>query len=159
MEERGWPPEDLSQYTDDLRKLIEADRKCYIEFKNFLYPAHPEIWDLVGELLKTRSRYYSAEIIRARRDTQRFALGENPVRPSRFGEMMCKEINYWLNGIPQKLDDIDDSYELYKSYEDKDAVKCKVAKGLWDIDEGLLRLTMVQLTKLTVILKRITYGG
>lgn len=88
-----------------IRSKINKDRKLFLEYRSWLGPVDPATWQVVGEMLKARSRYYRGEIIRAKHDTQRFAMGEDPKEPSRFGEMQCDWVDTYLTELDIDADE------------------------------------------------------
>lgn len=94
-----WPPENLMEHTDQLRKLIAADRKTYADFRKWLYPNDLVVWQVVGDALKIRARYYRGEMLRAKNDTKRYVLGEDPKKPDDYGNMLADELTTELREL------------------------------------------------------------
>lgn len=127
-----WPPRHLLNYISGYRGLIALDRARYGKFRAYLDQHDVELSKLAGEALKARARYYRGEIVRAKLDTKRFALGEDPVKPSRYGEMACEWVTTYLYELP-KLIELD--------------------------DPALIESSKTSIREITNTLERITYGG
>lgn len=135
MEEREWPPVDLKAYILEQRQLIDADRRLYADWKPHLAKWSTELWKAVAATLKARSRYHRGEIVRAKHDLQRFALGEDPRKPSHWGAMNCDWADIYLGQI-----DTEGFMDGFK-------------------DQAEIQLKVDQFNDLAKDLERITYGG
>lgn len=154
----SWPPPNLLGYIDKLRRLIAADRKRYSEFKAYLYPTYPDLWEPVGEMLKARARFFRGEIIRAKHDTQRFALGEDPPQPTKFGQMVCDWGTKYIYELPEEIQSLNDSWEYLQQQKITDNFHVEIADIIWRIDEWLLENCREGIKGVTKDLERITYG-
>lgn len=155
---RAWPPTDLAAYSQQLRMLIAADRKRYSEFRRIL-AAYPELWELAGNVLKARARYYRGEIIRAKQDIRGFALGENPRKPTRYGEMVCEWATQYLSDLPEQLASLEEHWSTSSGLGHRDEVKARTASIMYEGDEASIELTKKNMENVIKDFERITYGG
>lgn len=155
---RTWPPRDLGAYSQNLRILIAADRKRYGDFRQAL-SAYPVLWELAGRLLKTRARYYRGEIIRGKQDTRRYALGENPEKPSRYGQMVCDWANQYLYDLPEQIASLEEHWSTSSGLGQRSDPRAIVTYKLYEGDEASIELTKKNMEGVIKDLERLTYGG
>jgi len=153
---RTWPPAELLTYINKLRQLILRDKQLYGQFKVDL-KAYPELWGVVGRLLKARARYYRGEIVRAKQDTKRYALGEDPREPTKHGEMICSWGDRYLEDLPEQLKSLEQHWAESSGAHGRNN-RTIIATQLWEGDELLVGITKNSMQTVIKDLERITYG-
>lgn len=147
-----WPPADLLGYMTHLRGLIADDEKRISKYKVALETKYPDIWKVVAAALAARVSYYRGEVARARQDTVRFTLGEDPSPPSPWGNLLCGWVTTWLNEVAPGI------RALNTSWRDLRVGNEEIAAMIYGLDQSLLEITIQQLTKVTDDLERTIYG-
>lgn len=152
-----WPPANLQGYVNILRGKIESDRWLYSKYRKWLAERNTPVWEAVGELIKTRAKYHRGEILRAKRDTQRFALGEDPQAPNQYGATLCGWTDRYLRELPAQITAIVEDQKMLESAVTESEAELYTVN--LELAERLLTSTINNIVTLTKDFERTMYGG
>lgn len=143
--------EELQAIITDFRKNIQADKKTYEEWRQWLQPWDPDVWGPVAGVLKARANYFKGEILRAKHNLRHYMLYEPITKQRSFIENWVSTLNNELTELQKAINNARESYQK-TLLSDKQS-----AKKVYNINRSLVDMHLDNLQQLKSLMEKYIY--
>lgn len=143
---------EIKQRISGLKQNIAAEHALWLKWKGLLYPMRMDVWGVVDPAIRTKGKYYRAEIVREKQEVAEYMLGYDVANKNTVAEQVCESITHSLSTLADEMDEVERCYaEITKNDTER-------AQAMYDLAESILNNTLNNLKRDTEMLEEYIYG-